>query len=151
MSSLTFVILFDYSIRIDTIGMVVSILYFKMLPVKQILNGVFLFRKIVFILTNSTDLDEMPHLIWALIVAYGALGSKVFSTGNKSSDVCEKLYISKSNVSMSISFFNICLLLVCVYKTADAGRRLSEGDGINFPRRTLSKSQMARCVSSILV
>ena len=126
-----------------------------MLPVKQILNGVFLFRKIVFILTNGTDLDEMPHLIWALIVVHGALGSKVFSTGNKSSDVCEKLYISKSNVSMSISFFSICLLLVCVYTTADAGRRhrprLSEGDGINFPRRTLSKSQMAKCVSSILV
>ena len=54
---------------------------------------------------------------------------------------------------MRVSAISICLLLVCIYRTANAGRRLRprilEGEGINFPRRTLSKTQAANCVSSI--
>ena len=57
---------------------------------------------------------------------------------------------------MRIPAINICLLLVCTYRTAYAARRhsrprLSEGEGINFPRKTLPKTQAANSVSSILI
>ena len=53
----------DYPIHIDTISMDFSIWYFKSLPVKIPLNDVFLSPKIVFILTNSADPDEMLHFV----------------------------------------------------------------------------------------
>ena len=51
----------DYPIHIDTISMELSILYFKGLSVKISKNYAFLSLKIVFILANSADHDEMPH------------------------------------------------------------------------------------------
>ena len=52
-------ILMHYPIRIDTISMSLSILYFKGFSVQISINGVFLSLKIVFILANSADPDEM--------------------------------------------------------------------------------------------
>ena len=51
----------DYPIHTDTIRMELSILYFKGLSVKISKNDAFLSLKIVFILANSADPDEMPH------------------------------------------------------------------------------------------
>ena len=51
-----------------------------------------------------------------------------------------------------ISSLKYCLLLVCAIQTTFAVRPgLLEGDGINFPRRTLSRTQAANCVSFSLV
>ena len=51
----------DYTIHNDTIRMELSILYLKGLSVKISKNDAFLSLKIVFILANSADPDEMPH------------------------------------------------------------------------------------------
>ena len=51
----------DYPIHINTIKMELSILYLKGLSVKISKNDAFLSLKIVFILANSADPDEMPH------------------------------------------------------------------------------------------
>ena len=50
----------DYPIHIDTISMEWSILYFKGFSVNVYKNDVFTSLKIVFILANSADPDEMP-------------------------------------------------------------------------------------------
>ena len=52
-------ILLDYPIHIDTISMELSILYLKGFSVQISINGIFLSLKIVFILANSADPDEM--------------------------------------------------------------------------------------------
>ena len=67
-----------------------------------------------------------------------------------------KVMFAKKGESMRILSFNLCLLLlVCVYRNAYAARRFRfsplAGDGINFPRRTLTKTQAANFVSSILI
>ena len=54
----TLFIQMDYPMYIDTISMELSIVYFKVLPVKILSNNVCLFLKIV-ILANSADPDEM--------------------------------------------------------------------------------------------
>ena len=53
----------DYPIHIDTISMELSILYFKGLQVKISINDAFLSLRIVFILANRADHDE----IWLLV------------------------------------------------------------------------------------
>ena len=51
----------DYPTHIDTTSMELSILYLKGLPGEILLyNYVFMSLKIVFILANSADPDEMP-------------------------------------------------------------------------------------------
>ena len=65
-------------------------------------------------------------------------------------------HIQTEHDIMRSSSLCLCLLLVCIYQTAYSGRRLRprillEGDGINFPRRTLSKTQAANCVSSMIL
>ena len=54
-------VIWEVLININTIKMEESILYFKWLPVKISINGVFLSLKNVFILANSLDSDEMRH------------------------------------------------------------------------------------------
>ena len=56
--------LMDYPIHIDTISMELFILYFDGFPVKLSINDVFLSLKIVFIIANSVDPDE----IWVFTV-----------------------------------------------------------------------------------
>ena len=50
----------DYPIHIDTIHMELSISCFKGLKFNFLYNDVLLSQKIVFILANSADPDEMP-------------------------------------------------------------------------------------------
>ena len=53
----------DYLIHTDTISMEKSIMYFKGLSVKiSIKNDLFMSLKIVFILANSEDTDEMSGI-----------------------------------------------------------------------------------------
>ena len=69
--SITNFILMDYPIHIDTISMCLSILYYKGSHVKIYKVNLFLSPKIVFILANSADPDEMPHFaafIWVITV-----------------------------------------------------------------------------------
>ena len=47
--------------HIDTISMILSILYFKGSQIEISKKNVFLSLKIVFKLANSADPDEMPH------------------------------------------------------------------------------------------
>ena len=68
-------ILMDYPIYIATISMEYFILYFKGLPVKTFYKISMMYfclsLKIVFIIVNSADPDEMPlmqHFIWDLTV-----------------------------------------------------------------------------------
>ena len=53
----------DYPIHIASTSMELSILYLKGLPVKFSINRCISVPKIVFILANSADPDEMPPYV----------------------------------------------------------------------------------------
>ena len=73
----------DYPTYIDTISMEMSILYFKGLLVKFLLNDVSLSLKIVFILANSANLDKIPPYHVAFHLGLHCLPNMLF-TQNKS-------------------------------------------------------------------
>ena len=52
----------DFPIQMNTIWMGLSIIYFKGSQVEISNNYVLQSLKIIFILANSADTDEMPHL-----------------------------------------------------------------------------------------
>ena len=51
----------DFPVHIDTVSMGLPIMYFKRSQVEFLIYDVFLSLKVVFILVNSSDPDEMQH------------------------------------------------------------------------------------------
>ena len=58
----------DFPILIDTVSMVLSIVYFKGSHVEFLYYNVFLSLKVVLIVGNSADPEEMLHSFWVFTI-----------------------------------------------------------------------------------